>query len=140
MSETRRRVAVVMPAYNAEQTLERMYADVPKTHVYDIILVDDGSRDRTVEIARRLGIHVIVHPRNRGYGGNQKTCYRTALERGADINAANSLGFTALHAAANRGWESVIQLLVENGAKLDAEDIAGRSPLVFAQGVHHHRQ
>src|SRR5215468_6392492 len=73
-----------MPAYNAEQTLERTYADVPKTHVDDIILVDDGSRDRTVEIARRLGIHV-VHAKNRGYGGNQKTCYRTALERGADV-------------------------------------------------------
>src|SRR5215468_9968830 len=74
-----------MPAYNAEQTLERTYADVPKTHVDDIILVDDGSRDRTVEIARRLGIHVVVHPKNRGYGGNQKTCYKTALERGADV-------------------------------------------------------
>ena len=80
-----RKVAVVMPAYNAEQTLERTYADVPQTHVDDIILVDDCSRDRTVEIARKLGIHVVVHPRNRGYGGNQKTCYRTALERGADV-------------------------------------------------------
>jgi glycosyltransferase involved in cell wall biosynthesis len=82
---SRRKVAVVMPAYNAERTLERTYADVPKTHVDDIILVDDGSRDRTVEIARRLGIHVVVHAKNRGYGGNQKTCYKTALERGADI-------------------------------------------------------
>jgi glycosyltransferase involved in cell wall biosynthesis len=78
-------VAVVMPAYNAEQTLERTWADVPKDHVDDIILVDDASRDRTVEIARRLGIHTVVHAKNRGYGGNQKTCYRTALERGADI-------------------------------------------------------
>src|SRR5215813_129529 len=74
-----------MPAYNAEQTLERTYADVPKDHVDDIILVDDASRDGTVEIARRLGIHTVVHAKNRGYGGNQKTCYRTALERGADI-------------------------------------------------------
>lgn len=74
-----------MPAYNAEKTLERTYADIPKTCVDDIILVDDGSRDRTVEIARRLGVHVVVHDRNRGYGGNQKTCYRVALERGADI-------------------------------------------------------
>jgi len=80
-----RRVAVVMPAYNAEKTLERTFADIPKGCVDDIILVDDGSRDRTVEIARRLGIHVVVHTKNRGYGGNQKTCYRTALERGADI-------------------------------------------------------
>ena len=79
------RVAVVMPAYNAAETLERTYADVPKDHVDDVILVDDASRDRTVEIARRLGLHVVVHPRNRGYGANQKTCYRTALDRGADV-------------------------------------------------------
>jgi glycosyltransferase involved in cell wall biosynthesis len=79
------KVAVVMPAYNAEKTLERTYADVPKDAVDDIILVDDRSRDRTVEIAQRLGIHVVVHAQNRGYGGNQKTCYKTALERGADV-------------------------------------------------------
>jgi glycosyltransferase involved in cell wall biosynthesis len=74
-----------MPAYNAEKTLERTYADVPKECVDDIILVDDRSRDRTVEIARGLGIHTVAHERNRGYGGNQKTCYATALARGADI-------------------------------------------------------
>ena len=74
-----------MPAYNAEQTLEKTYHDVPRDSVDDIILVDDASRDRTVEIAHRLGVHVVVHPRNRGYGANQKTCYRTALERGADV-------------------------------------------------------
>jgi glycosyltransferase involved in cell wall biosynthesis len=74
-----------MPAYNAEETLERTYADIPKNHVDDVILVDDASRDRTVEIARRLGLHVVVHPQNRGYGANQKTCYRTALDRGADV-------------------------------------------------------
>ena len=74
-----------MPAYNAEKTLEKTYHDVPRDSVDDIILVDDASRDRTVEIAHSLGIHVVVHPRNRGYGANQKTCYRTALERGADI-------------------------------------------------------
>ena len=74
-----------MPAYNAEQTLERTYHDIPQDSVDDIILVDDASRDRTVEIARKLGVHVVVHPRNRGYGANQKTCYRTALERGAEV-------------------------------------------------------
>ena len=74
-----------MPAYNAERTLEKTYHDVPRDSVDDIILVDDASRDRTVEIAHSLGVHVVVHPRNRGYGANQKTCYRTALERGADI-------------------------------------------------------
>jgi glycosyltransferase involved in cell wall biosynthesis len=82
---SRPKVAVVMPAYNAEKTLARTYADVPKDWVDDVILVDDASRDRTVEEARRLGLYVVTHPKNRGYGGNQKTCYRTALERGADI-------------------------------------------------------
>src|SRR5215831_6787532 len=81
----RPKVAVVMPAYNAEKTLARTYADVPMKWVDDVILVDDASRDRTVEEARRLGLHVVTHAKNRGYGGNQKTCYRTALERGADI-------------------------------------------------------
>jgi glycosyltransferase involved in cell wall biosynthesis len=81
-----KRVAVVMPAYNAEKTLEKSWREVPKDWADDIILVDDASRDRTVEVARSIpGLHVVVHPRNRGYGGNQKTCYATALERGAEI-------------------------------------------------------
>lgn len=74
-----------MPAYNAENTLERTYRDLPLDWVDDVILVDDASRDRTVEISHRLGLHTIVHPKNRGYGGNQKTCYAEALARGADI-------------------------------------------------------
>jgi glycosyltransferase involved in cell wall biosynthesis len=81
------RVVVVMPAYNAEATLERTWADLPRDGVARIILVDDASTDRTVEIARRLGLTVIAHPVNRGYGANQKTCYRAALEQGADIVA-----------------------------------------------------
>lgn len=81
----RPRIAVVMPAYNAEKTLERTYADIPAGSADDVILVDDCSRDRTVEVAHRLGLHTVAHPKNRGYGGNQKTCYRTALERGAEI-------------------------------------------------------
>ena len=74
-----------MPAYNAEKTLERTFHDIPPGIAGDVILVDDASRDRTVDVARRLGLHVVVHPKNRGYGANQKTCYETALERGADI-------------------------------------------------------
>ena len=74
-----------MPAYNAERTLVRTHEDLPLSWVDDVVLVDDASRDRTVEIARSLGLHTVVHPRNRGYGGNQKTCYREALARGADI-------------------------------------------------------
>lgn len=82
-----RKIVVVFPAYNAERTLLRTYDEVIAQGVVDhVILVDDQSRDRTVELARRLpGVHVIVHERNRGYGGNQKTCYRTALEAGADV-------------------------------------------------------
>jgi glycosyltransferase involved in cell wall biosynthesis len=74
-----------MPAYNAERTLERTYRDLPLDWVDDIVLVDDASRDRTVEVAHRLGLHTLVHAHNRGYGGNQKTCYAAALARGADI-------------------------------------------------------
>ena len=80
-----KRVCVVMPAYNAERTLERTVAELDRSVVDDVIVVDDASRDATQEVARRLGLHVIVHPRNRGYGGNQKTCYREALALGADI-------------------------------------------------------
>ncbi len=82
-----RHVVVVMPAYNAAATLERTWRDIPPDAVDEVILVDDGSRDRTVEIAERLGVTVIRHPENRGYGANQKTCYRAALDRGAAIIA-----------------------------------------------------
>jgi glycosyltransferase involved in cell wall biosynthesis len=80
-----RRVVVVLPAYHAEKTLARTVRDIPRDVVDEVLLVDDDSRDHTVELARSLGLTVIQHPRNRGYGGNQKTCYRIALERGADI-------------------------------------------------------
>ena len=79
------KICVVMPAYNAERTLERTLHDLPSGWVDDVILVDDASRDGTVALAKSLGLHVLVHPQNRGYGGNQKTCYREALARGADI-------------------------------------------------------
>ncbi|MGZ6338923.1 MAG: glycosyltransferase family 2 protein [Candidatus Limnocylindrales bacterium] len=78
-------VVVVMPAYNAALTLERTYADIPHPLVERIILVDDVSRDRTVEIARHLGLDVIIHRQNLGYGGNQKTCYDAALAAGAQV-------------------------------------------------------
>jgi len=77
-------VVAVMPAYNAATTLERTVADIPPGAVDEIILVDDRSRDNTVEIARGLGLTVIVHEQNTGYGGNQKTCYRRALDSGAE--------------------------------------------------------
>jgi len=80
-----KRVCVVMPAYNAERTLRRTLAEIDRALVDDIILVDDASKDRTARIAHQLGVHTLVHPKNRGYGGNQKTCYTEALSRGADI-------------------------------------------------------
>jgi glycosyltransferase involved in cell wall biosynthesis len=83
--ERTKKVVVVMPAYNAERTLERTLDDVPREWVDDIILVDDGSRDGTVALARKLGLRVFVHDENRGYGGNQKTCYTEAMKLGADI-------------------------------------------------------
>jgi glycosyltransferase involved in cell wall biosynthesis len=79
------RVCVVMPAYRAEATLRQTVAEIDRTVVDDVILVDDASPDRTVAVARELGLHHLVHPRNRGYGGNQKTCYTAALSRGAGI-------------------------------------------------------
>ena len=80
----RGKTIAVMPAYNAARTLERTVADIPPGSVDEIILVDDCSRDNTVEIAERLGLTVIRHEKNLGYGGNQKTCYRRALDNGAD--------------------------------------------------------
>jgi glycosyltransferase involved in cell wall biosynthesis len=79
-----KKLVVVMPAYNASQTLERTVAEIPAL-VDDVILVDDLSKDDTVAVAKLLDLEVIVHRQNRGYGGNQKTCYTAALERGADI-------------------------------------------------------
>ncbi len=79
------KVVVVMPAYNAAQTLARTYAELPKEIVDAVVVVDDASDDETVSLARRLGTHVVTHGRNLGYGGNQKTCYRAALELGADV-------------------------------------------------------
>lgn len=80
-----KKVIVVMPAYDAEETLEKTYRDIPPDSCSEVIVVDDASHDRTAEIARKLGLTVIVHPENRGYGGNQKTCYREALRNGADV-------------------------------------------------------
>jgi glycosyltransferase involved in cell wall biosynthesis len=79
------KIVVVMPAYNAERTLIQTYDEIDRGLVDEVILVDDASHDRTVDVANELGIRVLVHPKNRGYGGNQKTCYAEALRLGADI-------------------------------------------------------
>ena len=81
-----KKIVVVLPAYNAALTLKKTYDEIPFDIVDDVVLVDDCSKDNTVEVAREIGIkHVIKHEKNKGYGGNQKTCYDTALSLGADI-------------------------------------------------------
>ncbi len=80
-----KKIIVILPAYNAERTLRKTYEDLPLEYIDDVVLVDDASRDGTVALARQLGISTIIHQNNKGYGANQKTCYREALKRGADI-------------------------------------------------------
>ena len=81
-----KKIVVVLPAYNAEQTLRKTYEEIPFEIVDEVVLVDDASRDHTVEVAKSIGIkHIIVHDKNKGYGGNQKSCYDKALELNADI-------------------------------------------------------
>ena len=79
------RIIVTMPAYHAGQTLEKTYRDIPEGLADEVLVVDDASKDDTTEVARRLGLKVFVHPANRGYGGNQKTCYDQAIAAGASI-------------------------------------------------------
>ena len=81
-----KKIVVVLPAYNAAKTLERTYKEIPFDIVDDVVLVDDVSKDNTIEVAKQLGIkHIIQHDKNKGYGGNQKSCYNKALELDADI-------------------------------------------------------
>ena len=80
-----KKIIVVLPAYNAEKTLIQTYEEIPKDIADDMILVDDGSRDNTAEISKKLGIQTIIHPSNKGYGANQKTCYQEALKKNPDI-------------------------------------------------------
>ncbi len=78
-------MVVVLPAYNAESTLEQTFQEIPMDVVDDVLLVDDASRNNTVALAKNLGIKTFRHNLNRGYGGNQKTCYREAINLGADV-------------------------------------------------------
>ncbi len=80
-----KKIVVVMPAYNAEKTLRRTFEELPHDYVDHVILVDDASNDKTAQVAKELGITTVIHAENRGYGGNQKTCYREALQLGGDI-------------------------------------------------------
>lgn len=80
-----KKIVVVLPAYNAEKTLKNTCDDIPKDIVDEIVVVDDYSRDKTIEVARELGLRVFAHDKNKGYGANQKTCYKEALSLGADV-------------------------------------------------------
>ena len=80
-----KKIVVVLPAYNAAKTLKHTYDELPHDIIDDVILIDDASLDNTAELAEQLGIKTLRHDKNRGYGGNQKTCYTAALARGADI-------------------------------------------------------
>jgi cellulose synthase/poly-beta-1,6-N-acetylglucosamine synthase-like glycosyltransferase len=90
--ELKPKVVVVLPAYNASRTLRMTYEELPKDHVHLVILVDDGSTDNTIQIARELNLEVFVHNRNYGYGANQKTCYAEALKAGSGDRRAGSRG------------------------------------------------
>jgi glycosyltransferase involved in cell wall biosynthesis len=81
-----KKIVVVMPAYNAAKTIEKTYREIPMDLVDEVVVTDDASPDETVEIARQLGLHTLVHQTNLGYGGNQKTCYTEALRLGADVS------------------------------------------------------
>ena len=79
------KIVVVMPAYNAQETVKATYNDLPKDIIHEVILVDDASKDKTIDIAKNLGITIYNHTDNKGYGGNQKTCYDQALKRKPDV-------------------------------------------------------
>ncbi|MCB1036196.1 MAG: glycosyltransferase family 2 protein [Acidobacteria bacterium] len=123
-----------MPAYNAEATLERIVSSIPPDCYDEILLVDDASRDRTVEVARRLPVTVIEHPVNRGYGANQKTCYREALARGADFVAMLHPDFQydarLIPAAFDVLRVGVCDVVLGNRIRTRREALEGGMPLV----------
>lgn len=133
MSE-RGKTIVVMPAYNAANTLENVYRDIPEGEADEVIVVDDCSSDATVEIAQRLPVTLIRHERNTGYGGNQKTCYRAALERGADfvvmLHADYQYDARMIGAAVEIIRLGNCDVVLGNRIRTRAEALAGGMPLV----------
>ncbi|HMP02675.1 MAG TPA: glycosyltransferase family 2 protein [Gemmatales bacterium] len=129
----RSKVVAVMPAYNAATTLHATVADVPPGSVDKIILVDDGSTDDTVAIAQEMGLEVIVHEQNRGYGGNQKTCYRRALAEGADIvvmiHPDYQYDSRVIAAAVNIIELGICDIVLGSRIRSRAEALAGGMPL-----------
>jgi len=128
------RTIIVMPAYNAEATLEGIVSSIPADCYDEILLVDDASRDRTVAVARRLPVTLIEHPVNRGYGANQKTCYREALARGADFVAMLHPDFQydarLIPAALDVLRVGVCDVVLGNRIRTRREALEGGMPLV----------
>ncbi len=126
------RTIVVMPAYNAAATLERTFLDLPKGYVDEVIVVDDASKDETVDVAKRLDLTVFQHEKNKGYGGNQKTCYDRALERGADhvlmIHPDYQYDARILPAAVNILELGICDVVLGNRIRTRAEALAGGMP------------
>jgi len=127
-----KKVVVVMPAYNAAATLERTYHDLPKDFVDEVIVVDDRSKDDTVAVAERLGLTVIRHEVNKGYGGNQKTCYAQALARGADyvvmIHPDYQYDARILPAAINILQLGICDVVLGNRIRTRSEALSGGMP------------
>ena len=128
------RTIVVMPAYKAARTLERVYADIPKDAVDEVIVVDDCSPDDTALVARRLPVTLIEHERNTGYGGNQKTCYRAALERGADyvimVHGDYQYDARVIPACVEVLRHGICDVVLGNRIRTRSEALAGGMPLV----------
>jgi glycosyltransferase involved in cell wall biosynthesis len=126
-------VVVVMPAYNAATTLEKTVRDIPEGVVDEIVLVDDCSSDHTVEIAQRLGLRILQHTANLGYGGNQKTCYRTALDAGATIvimiHPDYQYDSSLVGVMADLLQRGVCDVLLGNRIRTRREALAGGMPL-----------
>jgi glycosyltransferase involved in cell wall biosynthesis len=132
-SRRTQKVIAVMPAYNAASTLARTLADFPPGSVDEVILVDDHSKDATVSIAREMGLTVIEHPANKGYGGNQKTCYREALDRGADIivmiHPDYQYDSRVIASAVNIIELGICDIVLGNRIRSRSEALAGGMPL-----------
>jgi glycosyltransferase involved in cell wall biosynthesis len=127
------KVIAVMPAYNAASTLERTLADFPPGSVDEVILVDDHSKDDTVAIARQMGLTVIEHAANKGYGGNQKTCYKQALDHGADIivmiHPDYQYDSRVITSAVNIIELGICDIVLGNRIRSRSEALAGGMPL-----------
>lgn len=133
MPSEKEKVIVVMPAYNAANTLERCYNDIPHDFVDEVIVVDDQSPDNTCEVARSLPVTLIEHEKNTGYGGNQKTCYKAALERGADyvimIHADYQYDARTIPTAVGILKLGICDVLLGNRIRTRKEALAGGMPI-----------